>query len=99
MILEARGLDTTPIAVQRFRDSDDQETADLLNKIGNEEIPHVAAGVRWFEFLCHRRGIPPVPTFHKIVSAQYKGRIKPPFNITARTKAGMDKAYYQPIDQ
>ena len=79
MILEARGLDTTPIAVQRFRDSNDQETADILDKIGNEEIPHVAAGVRWFEFLCHRCGIPPVATFHKIVTAQYKGRIKPHF--------------------
>ena len=96
MILEARGLDTTPIAVQRFKDAGDTETAAILDQIGAEEIPHVAAGVRWFEFICNRRGVFPISTFHEIVTSQYKGLIKPPFNIIARTAAGMSKAYYQP---
>jgi uncharacterized ferritin-like protein (DUF455 family) len=99
MILEARGLDTTPAAVQRFKDAGDTETATILDKIGKEEIPHVAAGVRWFEFICNRRGVSPFPTFHEIVASQYKGRIKPPFNIAARTAARMSKGYYQPDEQ
>ncbi len=97
MVLEARGLDTTPTAVQRFKDSGDIETAAILNQIGVEEIPHVAAGVRWFEFMCNRHGVLSVPTFHEIVISQYKGQIKPPFNVAARTAAGMSKAYYQTV--
>jgi uncharacterized ferritin-like protein (DUF455 family) len=95
MILEARGLDTTPIAVKRFKDAGDTETAAILDQIGAEEMPHVAAGVRWFEFICNRRGVLSVFTFHEIVATLYKGKIKPPFNIAARTKAGMSEAYYQ----
>ena len=68
----------------------------ILDQIGAEEVPHVAAGVRWFEFICKRRGVLSVPTFHDIVTSQYKGRIKPPFNVAARTAAGMSKKYYQP---
>jgi uncharacterized ferritin-like protein (DUF455 family) len=96
MILEARGLDTIPAAVQRFHDAGDIETMAILDQIGAEEIPHVAAGVRWFEFICNRRGVLSVSTFYEIVSSHYKGCIKPPFNIAARTAAGMSKAYYQP---
>ena len=95
MILEARGLDTIPAAIQRFKDAGDTETVAILDQIGAEEIPHVAAGVRWFEFVCNRRGVLSVPTFHGIVTSQYKGLIKPPFNVASRTAAGMSKAYYQ----
>lgn len=96
MILEARGLDTTPGAVQRLKQARDFETATLLQKIGDEEVPHVAAGVRWFEYLCERRDLDPVPTFHSIAKTRYAGRLKPPFNEAARNLAGMDQAYYQP---
>lgn len=96
MILEARGLDTTPVAVQRLQQAQDFETASVLQKIGDEEMPHVAAGVRWFEFLCERRDLDPVPTFHAIAAARYAGRLKPPFNVAARDQAGMAQAYYQP---
>lgn len=95
MVLEARGLDTTPGAVERLHQAGDTETAHLLQKIGDEEIPHVAAGVRWFEFLCERRGIAPIPQFHEFVASRFKGQLKPPFNQQARTAAQMDGAYYQ----
>ncbi len=96
MILEARGLDTTPVAVQRLKQARDFETATLLQKIGDEELPHVAAGVRWFEYLCKQRSLDPIPTFRAIAANRYAGRIKPPFNIVAREQAGMVEAYYQP---
>ena len=51
MILEERGLDTTPTAVQRFKNVGDTETTAILDQIGKEEIAHVAAGERWFEFV------------------------------------------------
>lgn len=96
LILEARGLDTAPVAVERLEQSRDYASAAILRKIGEEEIPHVAAGVRWFEYLCGKRRLPPVPTFKEIAREKYAGRLKPPFNVKARSKAGMAEAYYQP---
>ncbi len=95
MILEARGLDITPTAVQRLQQAGDFETAGILEKIGREEMPHVAAGVHWFEFICARRSLAAVPTFRKLAATRYAGRLKPPFNVAARDQAGMDPAYYQ----
>ena len=96
MILEARGLDTSPTAAKCFEDAGDTETAAILDQIGAEKMPHVAADIRWFEFICKRQGVLSVPTFHEIVTSRYKCKIKPPFNVAARTAAGMPKEYYQP---
>lgn len=94
MVLEARGLDTTPKAVRDLEAAGDHETARILAKIGQEEVPHVAAGVRWFEFLCARRDIPPVSTFQGLVQQRFAGTIKPPFNQELREAAGMARNYY-----
>lgn len=96
MVLEARGLDTTPGAVARLTAHGDAETARLLAHIGEEEIPHVAAGVRWFEFLAARRGVAAHETFHALIHERFDGNVKPPFNAEARTRAGMAEAYYAP---
>ncbi len=94
MVLEARGLDTTPKAVQDLMASGDTETAQLMEKIAVEEIPHVRAGVQWFEHICAERGIDPVSSFRIIVNDRFKGKLRPPFNAEARTRAGMPPAYY-----
>ena len=95
MLLEARGLDTTPPTVERLHANGDDATADIMELIGEEEIAHVAAGVRWFEHVCSERGLDPVPTFKDLVAARFKGQIKPPFNTTARDRAKMNPDYYQ----
>ncbi|HIC65113.1 MAG TPA: ferritin-like domain-containing protein [Paracoccus sp.] len=97
MVLEARGLDTTPTAVRRLRDAGDGASADILEIIGVEEIPHVAAGVRWFEFICAKRGLDPVPAFRRLVAERFQVSLKPPFNETARGEAGFSSRYYQPL--
>lgn len=97
MVLEARGLDTTPAAVARLRAGGDDASADLLAVIGAEEMPHVAAGLRWFRFEAARRGIEPEATFHALVRARFQGQIKPPFNHQARAEAGMTRAFYEPL--
>jgi uncharacterized ferritin-like protein (DUF455 family) len=96
MVLEARGLDTTPAAVERLRAAGDADSADLLARIGREEEPHVAAGVRWYEHLCGERGLDPVPTFHRLVRDRLAISLKPPFAVEARDAAGMAEAYYRP---
>ena len=72
----------------------DPVTAALLGHIGNEEISHVAAGCRWFEYLCRDHQLEPVETFHSLINSHYGGQLKPPFNVAARTAAGMNRAYY-----
>lgn len=94
MVLEARGLDTTPATVLQLRNAGDGRTADLLDVIARDEVSHVAAGVRWFEHLCRQHGLEPVDAFHTIVAARFRGALKPPFNESLRAEAGMRREYY-----
>jgi len=68
-----------------------------LQTIAKEEIAHVAAGVRWFEFLCARQHLEPTTTYQALVKKYFKGRLKPPFATNARAQAGLSTDYYEPI--
>jgi len=94
MTLEARGLDTTPNAVRRLTQNNDLESAAILEKIGFEEIAHVRAGVRWFEYLSQKRRLEPVSTYKQLLHDPLNTKLKQPFNILARTEAGMSPEYY-----
>lgn len=96
MTLEARGLDTTVQGAEKLRRNEDAETAGILGTIYADEIKHLAVGVRWFEFLCARRGLDPISTYQRIIEARFTGRPKPPFNLEARARAGMGAAYLAP---
>jgi len=94
LVLEARGLDVTPTMIARMKRFGDRETAAVLTAIYEDEIGHVAIGLRWFERECARRGVAPAPTWRALVAEHFKGAIKPPFNDDARAEAGMARAYY-----
>jgi uncharacterized ferritin-like protein (DUF455 family) len=94
LVLEARGLDVTPAMIARFDRLGDGDSAAVLRTIYADEIGHVAAGRRWFEFLCARRGVAPVETWRALVAAHFKGALKPPFNEEARAAAGFSAEYY-----
>lgn len=96
MILEARGLDVTPGMIKKLISVGDQESAAILSIIYDEEIPHVAAGTRWFMHICKREDLNPENTFKILMKTYYKGLLKPPFNSEARALAGMPNAFYQP---
>jgi len=96
MLLEARALDTTPATVARLEKNGDAATATVMAEIGEDEIGHVAAGVRWFEHVCARRGLEPIATYRALVSERFKGQLKPPFNGQARDRAQFNRAYYEP---
>lgn len=98
MVLEARGLDTAPRAVEELRRLGDVETAAILDTIAREEVPHVAAGVRWFEHICRTRTCDSVATFRYLLGARFNGTLKPPFNEDMRRAAGMNRAYYEDVD-
>lgn len=98
MVLEARGLDTTPKTVEKLRRQGETASADILEHIAEEEIPHVAAGVRWFETVCDKRGLEPIATFRTLIAERHLSGLKPPFNIPARDRAGMAPGYYEQIN-
>jgi uncharacterized ferritin-like protein (DUF455 family) len=94
LVLEARGLDVTPAMIARFERLGDGDSAEILKTIYRDEIGHVAAGRRWFEWLCAERGLAPVETWRDLVRRHFKGALKPPFNDAAREAAGFSSEYY-----
>jgi uncharacterized ferritin-like protein (DUF455 family) len=94
LVLEARGLDVTPAMIARLRAAGDEDSAARLQVIYDDEIGHVAAGKRWFDWLCERRGLEPRPTWQALVERHFKGTLKPPFNQAGRAAAGLAPAFY-----
>lgn len=97
MVLEARGLDVTLATVAELRDHGDPKTAEILEKIYKDEIRHVETGVKWFTRLCEVDGVKPDGTFKSLVAEFFKGQIKPPFNVEARTQAGLLPHFYRSV--
>lgn len=94
MVLEARGLDVTPATIERFQSIGDSTTARILARILADEERHVAAGTGWFRFGCESAGIDSVSTWHALVRRHFRGALKPPFNDSARQRAGLTRDYY-----
>ncbi len=94
LTLEARGLDTTPMGIIKLRRNNDHKTADALEIIYQDEIKHVASGVRWFLKLTAKRGLDPADHYRLMISRYFPGDLKAPFNEQARSQAGMPKHWY-----
>ncbi len=97
LVLEARGLDVTPAMIEKLKAAGDPESAAVLQVIYDEEIGHVAAGKRSFDFFCEKRGLEPLATWQDLVRRHFKGALKPPFNTEARDRAGFPAEYYAPL--
>lgn len=91
-VLEARGLDVTPGMIMRLRTVGDAATAEILAAILREEIPHVAAGTRWFRWCCAREGREPDRAFAELLAQYAPGGLRGPFNLAARRSAGFDES-------
>jgi uncharacterized ferritin-like protein (DUF455 family) len=94
MVLEARGLDITPVTMERFQAAGDTVTARILNRILTDEIVHVRAGTRWFESACANQDLVPEAQWKHLVNRHFRGLLKPPFNDSARESAGLTRDYY-----
>jgi uncharacterized ferritin-like protein (DUF455 family) len=93
-VLEARGLDVTPATVASLEQAGDVRSAAILQRIYRDEIRHVAAGMRWFLHGCESSDAEPVAHWRRLVRDHFRGVIKPPFNDSAREKAGLSRQYY-----
>jgi uncharacterized ferritin-like protein (DUF455 family) len=94
--MEARGLDATPAIRNKIAQAGDQPAAEILDIILRDEIGHVAIGNHWFNYLCQQRELDPIVTFESLCQQYRAPKLRPPFNMEARRKAGfteMELAY------
>lgn len=97
MVLEARGLDVTPATIKRFELAGDDISARILRRILSDEVRHVRAGTKWFEFGCNAQGFVAESHWRILVGRYFRGVIKPPFNDSARRAAGLTLNYYHAL--
>jgi uncharacterized ferritin-like protein (DUF455 family) len=98
-LLEARGLDATPPMQARLARAGDQRAVEILDIILRDEIGHVEVGNRWFRHLCAQRGLDPVSHFKALAREHGAPRLKPPFNLQARQRAGFEEVELTGLDQ
>jgi len=92
-VMEARGLDVTPMIQKKFRNVGDQKTVDILDIILRDEITHVQAGSRWFLYLCQQRGLnDPEQIYLELVKSYMKGDVHCPMHFQARLDAGFSES-------
>lgn len=94
LVLEARGLDVTPGMIAKLEQAGDMDSAAVLQVIYDEEIGHVAIGMRWFRHVAENRGRPAKELFQDMVREHFGGSLKPPFNRDARGLADFPEDFY-----
>ncbi len=97
MVLEARGLDVTPNMITLMESQGDQETADMLKIILEDEITHVRAGSDWFKHWCDFYKKDEEEYFQELVNEYFHGSLRAPFNHEDREEAGMIRDWYEPL--
>jgi uncharacterized ferritin-like protein (DUF455 family) len=98
MLLEARGLDVTPMTLERVTQAGDSRGARILERILDDEIRHVAIGTKHFFALCERRDASPPQLWKKLRNAHFAGSVHPPFNDSARRAAGLSRELYAEVE-
>jgi uncharacterized ferritin-like protein (DUF455 family) len=90
--MEARGLDASPGVKNKLVSVGDHRAGEILDIILQEEIGHVAAGNRWYRYLCAQRDLNPVSTYAELIAQYDAPKLRPPFNMAARRLAGFEEA-------
>jgi uncharacterized ferritin-like protein (DUF455 family) len=72
-------------------------SAAILRRIHRDEIRHVAAGTRWFEYGCEARGFTMISHWQRLIRRHCRGALKPPFNGSARDQAGLSREFYEGV--
>jgi uncharacterized ferritin-like protein (DUF455 family) len=91
-VLEARGLDATPVIMDKLRAIDDKATLAILEIILRDEVGHVALGDRWFRALCAERGLEAEATYLALLHDFDAPWPQPPLHEAARLQAGFSTA-------
>uniref|UniRef100_A0A7N0V472 Uncharacterized protein n=1 Tax=Kalanchoe fedtschenkoi TaxID=63787 RepID=A0A7N0V472_KALFE len=95
LVQEARGLDAGPRLVHKLIGFGDIRTSNIVARIADEEVAHVAVGVDWFISVCQKLQREPCSTFKELLK-EYNVELKGPFNYSARDEAGIPREWYVP---
>jgi uncharacterized ferritin-like protein (DUF455 family) len=93
--MEARGLDASPGVKNKLISAGDLAAGRILDIILEEEIGHVAAGNRWYRFVCAQRGLDPIATYRELIQQYDAPKLKSPYNLQARRLAGFSEEELQ----
>jgi uncharacterized ferritin-like protein (DUF455 family) len=94
LVLEARGLDVTPMTIERLGAAGDAASVRVLERILDDEIRHVRAGTKHFAAVCVKRGQKPESLWKLMVEQHFRGSVSGPFNDSARAAAGLSRELY-----
>jgi uncharacterized ferritin-like protein (DUF455 family) len=100
--LEARGLDATPLIqakLRRVNTPDALRACEILDIILRDEVGHVAIGNRWYRWLCEREGLDPIAHYRVLYRRHEAPRLRAPFNLEARARAGFTSEELQDLQQ
>ena len=98
-VMEARGLDVTPKMITRFEQSGDFQAAEIMQVIYHDEIGHVRIGNYWYQHLCTERKLDSRQTFRDLIDLYFQGKVRGPFNWSARLEAGFTETELQMLEQ
>jgi uncharacterized ferritin-like protein (DUF455 family) len=90
--MEARGLDVTPVMIEKFQARNDPASVAILTRILQDEIGHVAIGSHWFKRLCQQQSLDFEQKYRELLQQFYPGKPKGPFNQEMRIMAGFSIA-------
>ena len=98
-VLEARGLDVTPVMLAKLKKVKDEKTVDVFERILREEVEHVKIGNHWFNTLCNQRSLSAQVTFKKLLYKHGRAALRGPFNKPARLAAGFSAQELAELEQ
>lgn len=94
---EAKGLDSYLKLHEKLTKLGDRSSLAILENNIQDEIGHVACGVKWFSRLCREAGLQEREEFRRIYRKHFKGPLRPPFNKTFRDQAGLTEDWYREL--
>ena len=97
-VLEARGLDVTPVLIHKMASGGDKRAVEILEIILRDEVGHVRIGNHWYTYLCAQRGIEPMAMFRTLLQ-EYNAQVRPPFHTEARLAAGFSEEELQALER
>ncbi|OOF65886.1 ferritin-like domain-containing protein [Rodentibacter sp. Ppn85] len=87
-VLEARGLDATPVLQEKIAQRRDFAAVDILDVILRDEIGHVYIGNHWYHALSAKRGLDAMKCFSELLRKYRIVIFKGIINTDARIQAG-----------
>ncbi|GJH43205.1 ferritin-like domain-containing protein [Pasteurella canis] len=87
-VLEARGLDATPVLQDKIRQRKDVDAVAILDIILRDEIGHVSIGNHWYHALSAKRGLDAMQCFGELLRKYRIVIFKGVINTDARLQAG-----------